>query len=614
MTDERHPPTSPAGAADDARNKRPATADRKAARGETQQKKRPAGRSARQAGEKPGRRPGPGQRPGDGQPSENRKPQGAAAALIDLDRDLMKLLVRRATLVSRIRSGREHAATPAAIQAEKAVRVAWETGALAFSKDPRFVRQLFSLLQDLKVLTKEQAESGGLFNLNPPQKPVSGVMTGPTSVRAAQMRIALAACLGLPLTLEPVLLSSSLMDCVKAFTQTGVFLQHDFSGKGRVTLGEGGPAVFANAGIFVGEDLFTLHLVALLAASRPGVCRLTGGTRLKEADLSALRNLLPLFGARLAHIVPHSKGLPASLECSGELPPLVMVPAETSFEALCALLLAPLVWNAPITLNLAAVPAAIATAALAEVRPLHREAGADIETHGSHLAYTPAPLSPPEAPPLPLDPALCAYLLALPAFTGGSVTLNGPWPDRMPEAAQAEQLFAWAGLNLTRASDAVTAASGERKHTQPLQLSDLSPELVPLYLALCAKAAREGDQTRPLARALFPEDEDDAALADEFLARLGLRHDDAALATDAENTERAIPWTVPSAHWGMAFALCSFVQPGLKLANPGIVTEAMPGFWRIFNSLPAIADPAPRREEPKERKGDKPARRRIIAD
>ena len=71
----------------------------------------------------------------------DRRLQGAVHALIGLDKDLMKLLARRAVLVSRIRGGRDHAGTPDAIQAEKAVRTAWEAGALAFSKDPRFARQ-----------------------------------------------------------------------------------------------------------------------------------------------------------------------------------------------------------------------------------------------------------------------------------------------------------------------------------------------------------------------------------------------------------------------------------------------------------------------------------------
>lgn len=624
MTDERHPPARQTGPGGGKKHSGTPThaSDRPAGRdGQHGEDRKPPGRRDGRPGEagKPAGRPagrhGDG-RPGDGQPGEDRKPRGAAAALIELDRELMKLLVRRATLVSRMRGGRDHAATPAAIQAEKAVRVAWETEAPAFSKDPRFVRQLFSLLQDIKVLTREQAEASGVYNLAPAQKPVSGSMTGPTSARAAQMRIALAACLGLPLVLEPVMLSAPLLDCVKAFSQAGASVAHDFSGKGRITLTAGKPASFADVTLFAGDDPFTLHLAALLAAGGPGVCRLTGGARLKEADLSALRNLLPLFGARLAHIVPHSKGLPANLECSGELPPLVVVPAETSFEALCALLLAPLAWNAPITLNLAAVPAGIATAALAEVRPLHREAGADVETHGPHLVYTPGPLSPPEHPALPLDPAFSAYVLALPLFAGGSVTLSGPWPDRMPEAAQAEQLLAWAGLDLARDENGVTASVSGAEHTPPLQLGDLAPELGPLYLALRARASGRDAASEGPAPDLFPDDETDASLAESFLARLGIRYEGDRFAPDTDNAETAAPWTGPSAWWGMAFALCSFVRPGLKLANPGIVTEGMPPFWRIFNSLPAVADPpAPvRAQQPEEPQGDKPARRRIIAD
>ena len=637
MTDRKIPP-KPAGSAPstperdsapDDRNGRPAPAANQSGRPPRSGERPPwsDGRPPRTGGRPPaGGKPGQrasgvpfnrGEAKDGGGPST--RPHGATGALIELDRELMKLLVRRASLVSRIRGGRDHAASAAAVQAEKAVRVAWETGALSFSKDPRFIRQLFTLLQDIKVMTREQSENTGSFNLSPPLRPVSGVVTGPTSARAAQMRLALAACLGRPLDMNPVMLSSPLMDCIKACSQAGASIIYDGAAYSRVRVKEGSPLSFAEKSLFTGEDAFTLHLLVFLAIGRPGVCRLSGGARLKEADLSGLRHVLPLFGARLAHVIPRSQGLPATLESSGDIPPLVVVPAEIPFESLCALLLAPLAWNVPLTLNLADLPATTATAALAEVRPLHRQAGAEVETHGSHLVFTPGPLAPPETPSLPLDPLLSAYLLALPAFAGGHFTLKGVWPSHTPEAMEAEQLLAWAGLAFRHDDAAVAVEASGTPFTMPLHCNDLSPQLGPLFLALAARRFSHAGQPFSLeGLAPFPQDETEHGLAEEFFARLGLVFKDNTLLSssqDAPASGQTPVWTSPDACWSMAYALCSYLRPGLQLANPGNVTEAMPPFWRIFNSLPAPADPGEAREQTTEEpKGDKPARRRIIAD
>ncbi|MCL1939046.1 MAG: hypothetical protein FWG04_00085 [Desulfovibrionaceae bacterium] len=561
--------------------------------------------------------------------------KGATGALIELDRELMKLLVRRATLVSRIRGGRDHAASPAAIQAEKAVRIAWETGALAFSKDPRFARQLFSLLQDIKILSKEQAENTGVFRLAPPNKPVAGSITGPTSTRAAQMRLALAASLGNGLVLERVTLSTALADTIKACTQAGAKISYQHQGAlARIEVTQGPPLSFQDKTLYMGEDLFTAYLMAFLAIGSPGISRFTGGSRLKSADLAPLRHILPLFGARLAHVIPHSQSLPANVESSGDIPSLVAVPADLPFEGVCALLLAPLAWNVPLTLDLAALPAAVATAALGEVRPLHREAGADVETRGPSLLVTPAPLTPPQCPALPLDPALSAYLLAIPLFAGGSLRLQGFWPGHMPEAAEAEQLLAWAGGEISIGEGFIQVTAGSAPFCLPLQCGELSPQMGSLYLALKIKhhlLHQSEAPALPQNHSLFSQEEaQECELAQELCARLNLSWNDGVLTEDNEAPAHLPAWSSPNAHWGMAYALCAFLKPGLELANPGKLNEAMPAFWGIYNSLPKPADPAlqeprggaggkaTRSEAGKERQentDDKPARRRrIIAD
>jgi hypothetical protein len=530
---------------------------------------------------------------------------------LELDRDLMKMLARRGALVSRIRGGKDHAATPAAVRAEKNARLAWEEAAPAFSKDPRFSRDLFSLLQDIRMLAKEEIDERGAFHLSPPGRPVSGILAGPSSTRAALMWTTLAAVLGLPLTLGPVSLSDAVAHTCKALAHLGAPLIRDAvrPGSDNIVLSPGKPLVFKDAAIHAADTPLTLYLLAFIAAGTVGTCRFTGGAAMKNVDLSGLRHTLPLLGARLAHVIPRSQGLPALVECSGMIPAEVSVPADLPLDGVCALLIAPLVWNIPVTLRLGELPATLVAAALAETGPIHREMGARVDSHGACLRFTPGPTSLPRHPALPLSPALSACLLALPAFAGGSVALKGQWPAHLPQAVQAESLLAWGGLTLNIQADAMTAsASRPDARIAPMPAMELCPGLAPLFFALAALRARTAPL--PLPELLSFEDAADVLVADDFLPRLGLRLDGKVIV--AEERQKSV-WVAPNPFWGMALALSACVVPGLRMANPALVTSVFPAFWRLYNALPVLADPAaPKKTE--ETAHDAPARRRIIAD
>jgi 5-enolpyruvylshikimate-3-phosphate synthase len=519
-----------------------------------------------------------------------------------LDKELMKLLVRRATLVSRIREGRDQAVTPAAVRAEKEVRLAWEAGVVDFSRDPVFARQLFNLLQDIKVLSREQARNAGVFTLQPPRRPISGVLRGPADIRAATMYILAASCLGSPLRLQKLLPVSALLDTVKSCARAGVAAACDHTGDGLVSVrvDPGPPLAPAGRTLFVGDDSLTAHIMIFTALKQSGTLRLNGGGRLKAADLSALRRVLPLFGARMAHVVPHSRGLPAVLECSGVLPAQVDVPADLPLDALSALLFAPPFWNAPIRINLAAVPALTAAHALAEVRPLHEALGADAETVGPCVEYRPASPSLPESASIPLDPVLSAFLLALPFFAGGTITLEGEWPEQMPPAIEALRMLNLAGLELERDAVRIRARaagtpSAFRAWSGGLSYSP-SRGPAPLFLAMCAAGPGAVNADAAFALQLFEGEEREQAR--ELLIRAGIIADSAdgnsahVLRRSGADSAPAA-WTCPDAYLGMAYALAAFARPGLRLANPGTVSEVMPTFWRLYNSLPELKDPLP---------------------
>lgn len=549
----------------------------------------------------------------------NRKPPmgrsekmtGATESLIELDHDLMKLLVKRAKLVARIREGKEHASGASAVIAEKAVRRAWEAGATSFSRDPRFARQLFDLLQDVQLIGKNGAERDA-YNLSPANKPVTADICGTPSSLMAQMYISLAAATGKAMTLDPLASSDALISCIKSCTQAGASIAYDFnkSGIGHVVVSAGDPMSLKDKTIFFADGIFSLYFFSLISIKETGSTRLSGNGAVKEADLTSLRHLLPLLGARFTNLVPRSKGLPASIEASGDIPKGISVPANFPFEGVCALLLAPLFWGTTCSVMLEELPASIATAALAAVDAIFQEAKTCIEIKGSTITYYPQAFALTEKPNISLDPVAVAYQLALPAFAGGSVTLQGEWPAYLPSAHVAEAILSWAGISLSFdvKNKKVTAHVANTENSCApysfleqtiLGNLDIPDSLLPLALALAAKIASTSPmcgEGQGLPIDFLEAESDQFQLAESMLIHLNMTCKDGYIRPivlqEGETTEKQAPWFCPDGYWGAAYALCSFIKKGLKLTNPAEVSSVQPLFWDFFNGLPTPKDPA----------------------
>lgn len=543
------------------------------------------------------------------------------AELIELDRDVMKLLVRRAKLVGKLRGGKEHAATPAASRAEKEVRAAWEKNAVSFSRDDKFVRQLFFLLQEIRVDSRVESESRSGFNLAPARKAVAVDIPGLLFIRAARMLASLAAWLNSALVLENVAFADPLMDCVKAFNTAGANFSWTVGarpGEGKLTHTPSptGAVLATDRALYVGEDLLTMYLMAFLAASRTGRVRFTGGSGLKMADLSPLRRFLPTLGARFAHSVPKSSGLPAIVEASGMLPEHVELPADLPYEGVVALLCAAAAWKRTVLLDCSAIPPRFFTAALAECLPVLRACSVRDTVEGRFVTLDARDVAMPESGAWPMDPLLAAYILSLPVFAGGAVRLTGLWDGELPVAGQAVALLARYGLVIQTDADEVRVELGEMPPESDVapDLREMDADLAPLAVAL---AARRAWKTRSALLPLLPH-ETDAGVVEGFAAHLGLAVRDGRLVPDTDAAKGgatpappaipAVPWTSPSAAWAFAYALCAYDRPNIRLSNPAVAATRMPSFWSLFNALP---DPS---ESRKVVEKQNPPRRRIITE
>ena len=507
----------------------------------------------------------------------------------------------------------EHSATVR----EKALRAQWEQLASGVSRDPRFIRQLFALLQELEVAPEEATA----FNLAPLRLPLALTLPAPASSRQVQRLLALAAGSASRLTVTGVPLNGPVIEAVKLFNQVGAALRWEEDGRiecSGETPTTGDTRNVLDKVVHAGDDALNLHLVLFQMATRSVRLKIIGESGLRFVDLAPLRRFLPQLGARLTSLVPGQEGLPARLEASGMLPEALTVPDDLAPEALEALLLTLPFWSCPVRVEFAAPEAA--RPVLDAMLPLYSLCGVSCTREGDTLCVTPGKVSVPDSPALDADPLLSAPLLALPAFCGGSVTLEGRWNANDPLAqALTAELDPFLTLSVTEtgvtataraASPAADAESGAApvSPTGPAHtdFSALPDDLLPVALALLALRRRLADAALPAP--VLPATAD-PVLVESFLAQLGLGVNKGELA--ALPAAPSTPWASPSCVWAMGLALGAFVRPQIKLTNPNVVTAHLPDFWNIYNALPA--GPLEKNREQANTTPAAPQRRRVLA-
>lgn len=547
--------------------------------------------------------------------------------LQDLDRKLVRLIARRAEILQKL-SARRHQSSRAAARfaaEEKELRRNWEQTASRLSRDGRFLRDTFALLQEITLIPEHLEErKDSLYNLAPPRKPVHFELPAPTAQRAGLLWTAAAAAWGAELQLEEQSLSDSLVELIKALNQAGAHLSWE---KDALVRGRGGePLVFADKTIFAGSLPLNFYLLSALALGKPGVVKFTGDSALKLYDFSVWRNAMPLFGARLAHVIPKTRGLPVHLECSGLIPDKVSLPPDLPEEALVALFVAASAWEKQTCFPDNKTPAF--AAARAEVLPLLAAAGVRYETSSASLTIYPAQQGQSLCPRLCLDERFALLLLGFALMNGGEAALCGRLPDG--EAAGTggllEKILAWAGADFEYSAGAVRV-KGRRdaQACDPLHLHTLPAWAAPFALVFGARRALQGGgQPRFCLTAGFAGF--DLETGREFLQLLGADLEAlpseqsgqelwqiTASSPDAEEEPKggvAALWTAPDPDWGLAMTLGSCLRPNISLTNPALISKVFPAFWAFFNSLPNPVLASRDREQPP---AQEKLRRKVIA-
>ncbi len=533
--------------------------------------------------------------------------------IAEVDQEILRLLIRRHNMLARMRDkkGRLDAAE------EKFLRESWQAAVAKVSRDATLSGHFFTMMQGLSFLprpAKTEADESTLkgserrqsFNLAPPRQAVNIDLAAPAASFSICAWLYLAAAHGAQIQLANCLLNDGEVDLLKALNQMGASLNREDNS---IIARAAAPLEAPDKVIHLGDSFFNLCIVLAHYLGRPSRVKLSGDNALKLADLSFLHPLLLQCGARMAHVVPKSVGLPARLEASGMLPAGIEFSSEYPAELGCALLLAATAWPQPFALNLAPHPQK--ENILARILPILKAAGAAFVLDGASVNIGPSNLVLPQKPQLPVEPLLGAFLLALAAPLGGSVRLGGTWPD-WPESDNLWQLLQAIGLNVEKKDGHLGLSLA--KPAQILSPAEsganltagLDEDYLPLPIALAACAALRGQNEA------LPQSWPLHADTGNFLHSLGLGiGGNGVLEVAAQNSETPA-FNAPRPGWAVGLALAAMGRRQnqlVRLGNPGIMTALWPGFWSIYNGLPA---PAHRAREEKSEKTK--IRRRILTN
>ena len=511
----------------------------------------------------------------------------------DIDSQILGLLEKRSYLLRKEGSWRKSKQkSQVDPMLEKMLREAFSRKGAELGLDPKLGRTLFTMFNQFSLAAtrakvEENAEG---YNLAPRREPVQASIAGPRSFRLTRMWEAMVAGAGGRAVLAPVTFNAPNKDLAKALKQAGAPVSWD---DGEIRLHGGSSPSFEGKMIFAGDDPFNFYLLLCMAMGQAGRCKFTGKPELQLLDMGGLNKILPRLGGRLVPINPNNPGLPARLECGGPMDKEVRIPAGTDPYFVAALVLA--AWSYQDGLTVTHVPDN-AKPLVAEAVSVLKGCAIDAELTGDTCRISHGVPEIPERPVLPLDAQLAGFLLALPAFTGGEIAVDGVWPDTDHARTVLDQLTAL-GVKIRQEKGRIITSAESRVRGDADITIGQAVEFQPLALALGVLLG----QTTITGEA--------SEAAKEILDRMGADYDDAENGITLRTGPRAWEgsWISPEPVWSMACALMAYAVPGIVLANHGEVTRVWPEFWNFYNTLPT----GEMKQRPVKEEDDNVSKRRI---
>lgn len=521
----------------------------------------------------------------------------------DLDSQILKLLAKRADLLKKSAQARnEKHISIVDSEQEKKIWKSWYRSIEGLELNPQLLKKIFNCSNALAYhKTEEKKEEQ--FELKPDKRKAQVDVIGPKDRDMTRFWMTMAAQNASYLEISPAVLNDPIVELAKALNMADCNFSWDKSG---IIKESGAELDFDEKLIFVGEDMLNLYILVCLSLQQVGNCKFTGSSILKVQNLGDLYQVLPNMGARAVPLIAGNSGLPIRIEQSAQLNTEIEFFQDTSEDliAVLALYLPLMCKDKEYQEILLQKPAKFRSyKRLERVAEILQCCGMRVNfSENRFQIQNPEDLSLTQAPEIPLDPVLSAYLLALPGIIGGTVELQGKFPKWNFDAKLVENILNNSGINLQILPEKVSAKESSNYNSQVnLDIADYM-ELYPLCIALGVALPV------PVFLKMPQMDEFGLILLEKLNVFYRLNSGILEISNLPQEAAEKVHITVPDAWWGMGVALISLVRSGVLLENPGELTKLWPSFWSIFKGLP---DPQVIKERAQESERTSSQRRKL---
>lgn len=338
---------------------------------------------------------------------------------------------------------------------------------------------------------------------------------------------------------------------------------------------------------FTGAAGTVSRFACALLCALPGRFELDGNARMRERPMAELIAALRGLGARINELGKPGC-LPVRIEGGSLGGGEVTLPGSVSSQFLSALLMVAPVQAKPTTIRVAGELVSKPYVELTlEVMHAFGFPKSGIRREGyASFHVTPHPYTAVGDYRCPPDGTAASYFWGAAAITGGKCVIDGLTPDSPQGDVQFAQILARMGCKLLQPGGGL-GVQGPKGGLKPVtaDLSDL-PDCAQTLAVVAAFA--EGESRMDGLSTLRRKETDRVAALIAELASLGIRADatgDALIVHGGKPKAGKPIRTYDDHRMAMSFAIAGLKIPGVKIADPEVVSKSFPTFWEFFDRL-----------------------------
>lgn len=484
--------------------------------------------------------------------------------IMRLDEEITELVKKRSTLLNSVRV---KGYVPSDV--EKELRQHWERYASEKTKDTSFVRNLFKILQQVEM--QECGElNPGKFMLTPSKATVNDTIEGTVTEDFVHLALLYSAVRRVPITLKNVAISDYVFATIKTFQSLGIGITWE-----QTTIATHSFNIAVDdVVVHLAESEISLYILLAFSINTMGHIKCVGGLSLSMLSLTLCKEVLAQCGVRVTSLGGVS-GIPARIESTKQIPKECHIPP--TLPKMMVLALSTLFAASEESCSLFFQNHAEKDDIEHTMKTFFDAIGVQYAIEEYGFSFSASKENNIEIPLLPLDPYQTFVRAVIPYFTGGSITIQGFFPDYGIYTKIIQQLEQ-CGLHVLLTKESITISKVEEPNTIDLTL--LPQRYFPILLTMFLTIFRS-HHTKILPS--IPEGIDPAEVQ-SFLEALDIDEVNGKLTLQKEPSH--LPWIAPNAYWIIGYAYAGFLFPGITLANPSDVTTVLPNFWRLYNTLP----------------------------